>query len=249
MKTARFKLLVAGPIRFRRIYLSVGLTHSRYPQRPLIWLGIDVIAYTIYDTLHHRDLESWRGFFRDGASRTSTAEVTLAGLRCVFTVDPQNIKAILATQFTDFGKGPRFHDDWKSFLGDSIFTTDGEIWHASRRLIRPQFVTERVSDLEVFERHVQILMGIMTQKEFGGNGPSTRSDNLQMEMRKAIDVSDFFLRYTLDTAAEFLLGASVNSLENPRQDFTKAFAEVQRVQNLITRSGCVDWFLSLQYRI
>jgi hypothetical protein len=28
------------------------------------------------------------------------------------TVDPENIKAILATQFTDFGKGKEFHDGW-----------------------------------------------------------------------------------------------------------------------------------------
>lgn len=28
------------------------------------------------------------------------------------TVDPENIKAILATQFQDFGKGEEFHDAW-----------------------------------------------------------------------------------------------------------------------------------------
>lgn len=28
------------------------------------------------------------------------------------TVDPENIKAILATQFHDFGKGEEFHDAW-----------------------------------------------------------------------------------------------------------------------------------------
>ena len=29
------------------------------------------------------------------------------------TVDPENIKAILATQFTEFGKGHDFHEAWK----------------------------------------------------------------------------------------------------------------------------------------
>jgi hypothetical protein len=29
------------------------------------------------------------------------------------TVDPENIKALLATQFNDFGKGPDFNLVWK----------------------------------------------------------------------------------------------------------------------------------------
>ena len=29
------------------------------------------------------------------------------------TLDPENIRAILASQFTDFGKGDDFHEAWK----------------------------------------------------------------------------------------------------------------------------------------
>jgi hypothetical protein len=32
----------------------------------------------------------------------------------IVTVDPKNIKAILATQFQDFGKGEKFHDAWRA---------------------------------------------------------------------------------------------------------------------------------------
>jgi hypothetical protein len=52
-----------------------------------------------------------------------------------------------------------------------------------------------------------------------------------------VDINDLFLRFTFDVAAEFLLGTSVDSLESPRQDFARAFAEVKRIQNLITRAG------------
>ncbi len=52
-----------------------------------------------------------------------------------------------------------------------------------------------------------------------------------------IDVSDLFFRYTLDAATHFLLGRSVGSLEQAEQEFAEAFAEVQRVQNIITRAG------------
>ena len=37
------------------------------------------------------------------------------------TDEPENIKAVLATQFGEFGKGPQFHEVWKDFLGESIF--------------------------------------------------------------------------------------------------------------------------------
>lgn len=195
-----------------------------------------MVAYSVYDSMHYRDLESWKRWLR--ASRAiSTAEVTMFGLRVVFTVDPENIKAIHSTQFADYGKGSRFHKDWQKFLGDSIFTTDGDVWHASRRLIRPSFVTERVSDLHIFERNVQLLMNIIAQEILEPS--SKRSGESQRATQIMVDINDLFLRYTLDTATEFLLGESVNSLENPQQEFSKALANVARVQSLITKSGYV----------
>lgn len=116
--------------------------------------------------MQDRELEYWDGIFSKvppGQSRT--IEMSIARQRFIFTADPENIKAILATQFDDYGKGKPFHEDWKDFLGDSIFTTDGEEWKASRNLIRPQFIKSRVSDLEIFEKHVTILMSMI-----GGKG-------------------------------------------------------------------------------
>ncbi|MCJ1265752.1 hypothetical protein MMC22_005632 [Lobaria immixta] len=195
---------------------------------------MDVVAHAIYDSMHYHDLESWRRFFR-GRRDISTAEVTMFGLRVVFTVDPDNIKAIHATQFTDYGKGSRFHKGWANFLGDSIFTTDGDTWHASRRLIRPLFVIERISDLNVFERKVQLLMNVIAREALS-NSPK-RPEKSQTDTPNLVDINDLFLRYTLDTATEFLLGQSVDSLENPQQELSRALAEVARVQSLITKSG------------
>jgi cytochrome P450 len=188
---------------------------------------VDLVARGISATVHHKNLESWQSWFVG----RSTVEAAPGGLRCVFTCDPENIKAVLATQFIDYGKGQPFHEDWKDFLGDSIFTTDLDQWHDSRQLIRPQFIKDRVSDLEVFEEHVQVLMEEMMK---GGR----RWDGKQ---GGEIDVSDLFFRYTLDAATHFLLGRSVDSLRTPEQEFAEAFAEVQRVQNIIARAG-YDFF-------
>jgi cytochrome P450 len=188
---------------------------------------IDLIIRAIRDTMAHRNMEGWLRWFY--AATKWTVEAVPGGRRVVFTADPENIKAILATQFNDYGKGKPFHDEWKDFLGDSIFTTDLDMWHNSRQLIRPQFIKDRVSDLGIFEEHVQILI---KQIKLKGLMPDGRQG-------KELEVSDLFFRYTLDAATHFLLGRSVDSLEIQEQEFAEAFSEAQRIQNIITRAGYV----------
>lgn len=139
-----------------------------------------------------------------------TSEARLLCRRVVFTSEPENIKAVLATQFADYGKGEIFHEQWKPFLGDSIFATDGDKWHASRQLIRPQFVKDRVSDLHCFEKHIQVLFRAMAN---GGplNGAEQDVD-LSASHGKVFEISDLLFRYTLDTSTDFLLGHTVSSL-------------------------------------
>jgi len=38
----------------------------------------------------------------------------------ILTIDPENIKAILATQFHEFGKGSFFHEQWE-FVFSRLF--------------------------------------------------------------------------------------------------------------------------------
>jgi hypothetical protein len=40
----------------------------------------------------------------------------LADRRTIFTREPEHIKTVLTTKFTDFGKGSEFHRMWKPFL-------------------------------------------------------------------------------------------------------------------------------------
>jgi hypothetical protein len=143
------------------------------------------------------------------------------GYRMVLTADPENIKAMLTTQFKDFGKGKMLSDAFMPFLGNGILSTDGQQWHDARSLMRPLFMRERVSDLDLFERNVQRLIPRL------GSGENVEFD-------------DLVFRYTLDTVSEFLLGTSVGSLGDPSNGFTTAFNEVQEVQSVIMRAGLVS---------
>ncbi|KAI5921432.1 cytochrome P450 [Camillea tinctor] len=139
--------------------------------------------------------------------------------RFILTRDPEHVKAILAGNFSDFGKGPEFHRLWRPFLGDSIFTTDGQLWHDSRSLIRPMFIKDRVSDLATFGKGADALISKLP--------PSGQT----------VDIMDLFYRMTLDITTDFLLGASVDSLTNPQNEFSNAFNEVQQLQMLMTMVG------------
>lgn len=113
------------------------------------------------------------------------------------THDPKNIQAMLATQFSDFDLGPARNGNMGATLGSGIFTQDGKAWEHSRALLRPNFVRDQVSDLELEERHVQNLMKVMPVQSDGW----TAETNIQQ----------LFFRLTIDSATEFLFGESVDS--------------------------------------
>ncbi|TVY40719.1 Cytochrome P450, partial [Lachnellula occidentalis] len=200
-----------------------------HTRRQPTWFPFDVeiIFRAVYATTHYKDLECWTRWFTTPKGMNYTFEASPFGRRMVLTAEPENIKAILASQFTSYGKGEPFHREWKAFLGDSIFTTDQDQWHNSRQLLRPQFIKDRVSDLDVFEEHVQVLMEHMTKAGRHWDG----------RPGKEFDLSNLFFRYTLDAATHFLLGRSAGSLENPELEFAEAFAEIQRIQSVLTRAG------------
>ncbi|KAJ5774892.1 hypothetical protein N7457_009788 [Penicillium paradoxum] len=109
------------------------------------------------------------------------------------TIEPENIKAILATQFKDFNLGTR-HQHFYPLLGDGIFTLDGEGWAHARGLLRPQFTRDQVADLSMLDDHISNLIDLV---------PKDRS---------SFDIQRLFFLLTLDSATHFLFGESVGCM-------------------------------------
>ena len=61
-----------------------------------------------------------------------------------------------------------------------------------------------------------------------------------------VDIADLFYRLTLDSATDYLLGKSVNSLDDPHIEFASAFAEVQRGKHFL---GVVFLLAEVQLQI
>ncbi|KAL3960423.1 hypothetical protein ACCO45_005540 [Purpureocillium lilacinum] len=144
------------------------------------------------------------------------AEFSLTGKkRVLITREPEQIKAVLATNFTSFGHGPQWHKLWGPFLGDGIFAIDGQQWHNSRSMIRPMFARDRLRNLTIFDYCTNKLLSKLPRSG------------------ETVDLKDLLYRWSLDAATDFLLGENVDSLDNPVHDVANAMTVAQRIQMLI----------------
>lgn len=123
------------------------------------------------------------------------------------TADPENAKAIFASQFQDFGKGDRFRQIFSDLLGHSIFVSDGSDWSHARHMIRPIFAKDRVSDLDILEKHVVKMINYI-------------------QPGQVTDIKTLLHRFTMDASTEFMFGTGVNSLDHPNAGFAKAFDDI-----------------------
>lgn len=100
---------------------------ARYPQLDPI-LGLDVYRRLKRNAKNRVGLEeNVRGCLEEARTRTTT----ILGQSFITTCEPENIKAVLATNFKDFGIGARQHA-LGPLLGSGIFTTDDVQWEHSR---------------------------------------------------------------------------------------------------------------------
>ncbi|EGV60598.1 cytochrome P450 52A12 [Yamadazyma tenuis ATCC 10573] len=125
-----------------------------------------------------------------------TISLRVAGNVMFITREPENIKAILGTQFNDFDLGIRYKQ-FLPLLGDGIFTLDHKGWKNSRAMLRPQFAREQVAHVKMLEPHVQNLFA-----------------HIRKYQGQVFDIQTYFFKLTMDSATEFLFGESVESLRD-----------------------------------
>lgn len=139
----------------------------------------------------HKLLEHSRGRFLDHGN---TLHFKMAFDDLVVTTEPENVKAMLATNFKDWNLPDRRKAAIVPFFGKGIFTTDGAAWQHSRDLLRPSFTRSQISDLGALEKHIDHLV------------QSIPRDG------STVDLQELFFRLTIDSATEFLFGESTNCL-------------------------------------
>ncbi|KAK7000219.1 cytochrome P450 [Favolaschia claudopus] len=128
----------------------------------------------------------------------------------IMTAEPENIKAILATSFPDFEKGPEFQRLMEPLLGTGIFAADVSsfifrsvlvntcVSRFHRQMTRPFFHRERISDFDNFDSHATNAIAQFKAR---------------LKEGCAADFQDMVARFTMDTASSFLFGKDVRSLD------------------------------------
>ncbi|KAF7296034.1 hypothetical protein MKEN_01418400 [Mycena kentingensis (nom. inval.)] len=115
----------------------------------------------------------------------------------IFTVTPEHVKIVLATDFKNYIKGPSFISGMHSVLGSGVFNSDGEMWSFHRSMTRPYFSRDRYQHFDIFDRHADRFISLIKGR---------------MNEGLPVDFQDLISRFTMDSATEFLFGSCVESL-------------------------------------
>lgn len=181
---------IANYIRYLKFYKAHGCADAPYVAGRI---GALKLLWKILQSMKKGEVLQFQDqYFSNG--NPFTQQLNLPGIKVYMTLDPENIKALLATQFNDFGLGDR-HAHFLPTLGNGIFTLDGEGWKHSRQVLRPQFSREQIAHVKSLEPHIQYL-----------------ADHIRAKKGMPFDIQELFFRFTIDTATEFLFGDSVHSL-------------------------------------
>lgn len=178
------------------------------------------------------------------------------------TIEPENVKAILATQFQDFCLGTR-HEQFYPLLGDGIFTLDGAGWTHARGLLRPQFTRDQVcqpcilmtdSCRSSVEAHSLTAFQVADLSMLDDH--ITHLINLIPKDRSSFDIQRLFFLLTLDSATHFLFGESVGCMSptttgvleksavRNAQGFAEAFTTAQDYLAARSRAQGLYWVIN-----
>lgn len=182
-----------------------------------------------------------------------TIRTQVLGDFVISTANPENVKAILSTQFKDFSLGLR-HSIFFDLFGDGIFTLDGHRWQTSRAMLRPQFTREQISHVHTIETHIQHLIRIYKENQKAIDTGSANVDILGVSGPKGrngeyVDIQPLFLKLTLDTSTKFLFGESVDLLNGGNKrvttsvEFGDAFNRAQELIKTKSMARMVHWFI------
>ena len=123
----------------------------------------------------------------EGERTSWTLRATVFGDDGVWTSDVENIRSVLATQARDWGVGQMRADAFDPLFGQNIVTSNGEVWQASRSIIRPNFARKQINDTERFERHYELFRAHLPRN------PET-----------VIDLGPLFYMLSMDVSSELL---------------------------------------------
>ncbi|XVE77005.1 hypothetical protein DITRI_Ditri13aG0027100 [Diplodiscus trichospermus] len=117
----------------------------------------------------------------------------------IYTSEPRNVEYILKTNFVNYAKGQYNYSLLSDFLGDGIFTVDGDKWRQQRKVSSHEFSTKVLRDFSsvIFRKNVAKLANVVSE--------AANSNEI-------IDIQDLFMKSTLDSIFKVAFGVELDSM-------------------------------------
>ena len=126
----------------------------------------------------------------------------------------------VANVLKDYGLGSR-SDGLFRFLGEGIFTQDGDKWRHSRELLRRPFTRIHYQTLEGFNEHLDDMISALSASAKKG---------------VTVDLQPLFFRFTLATTTALIFGQPVKSIDGEEQNsFSNSFDYASMISGLRIR--------------
>lgn len=87
-----------------------------------------------------------------------TFEALNFGSRAIYSVHPDNLRAVFSKNVSDWGIQPLRLHNMQPFCGTGFITTDGPAWKFSHDLLKPGFHKSIISDFAPLEEHLQMML-------------------------------------------------------------------------------------------
>lgn len=164
---------VVALIIIHRLFYSASLSQEEIakkgvaPPQLFQWdpfYGLDMVYSQISALKHHYYLEWLR---RLHANRPKTFAINFFGIKQICTIEGENLKAIQATNFKDFGLEPmrRKTKGGMPFADKGISTTDGKNWEFARYLVKPFFYREVYASIDRVRPYVDKFMTLLPKED------------------------------------------------------------------------------------
>jgi cytochrome P450 len=148
----------------------------------------------------------------------------------IFTAEPANLRALVATNFKDFELPFERNEALRPLFGEAIFIQNGEAWRHSRSLLRPYFSREHLSTLEAAEQQIKPLLQKLPCSADGWT--------------EVTDLYPLFADFTMNNTSDFLFGRPIISSSpsgNPNNE-----VEIERAESFIDATDFMSDYAGLR---
>lgn len=190
---------------------STGAQNApRYPHLDP-FLGLDLAVQTWRDFQRGQLSEGMR---RRHLQHGRTFAANCLGAECIFTIEPDNIRAVTTHAFDKFGKAAWVAEAAKH-VGHGVLLNEGPAWKHSRTMLKPIFHRSALDEPTLLEPHVRRLVDTMRALSRTSERPSLHKG--EKGKASAFDFHELASMFTLDVVTEFLFGKSTLCLQSPRK--------------------------------